>query len=433
MARAKYQVLILPYHREGESVLYCVFKRSDMDAWQFIAGGGEDEDGSELASAKREAFEEAGISTSCRFFPLETLCSIPAECFPKARAVWGEECLVIPEYSFAVELENKELCISNEHTEYCWADYETARELLRYDSNKTALFELENKLKLGLIKTEQTKMDISNLLACPRCGGELGQDCKCLACGSEYERRMGVYSILYEDMGEDYGFSAWSFDESDIQKSADEYRAFREEYQSRLTNGCRKAERMLDEAVQEHVESCRGIALDIATGRGMLLSRVMEWNPELSLIGTDIDARILAVTKLVRNCGENVAFVGCDGRHIALKDESVDHAFSFVGIANMPEPEKVISEIYRILKKGGSFIYKGLFMDRESEGMRDLQERFGLGRVMDIELLTALFVDAGFKVVRSEIIASGVWGENPYDRYPFAGENCNYGLIVVEK
>ena len=432
MARAKYQVLILPYHREGDSVLYCVFRRRDMDVWQFIAGGGEDEDAYSLASAKREAFEEAGISENCRFFPLETLCSIPTECFPKARAVWGEECLVIPEYSFAVELENAELCISNEHTEYCWVDYETARELLRYDSNKTALFELENKLKLGLIQTEQ-KMDISNLLMCPRCGGELDKNCKCLACGSEYERRMGVYSILYEDPGEDYGFSAWSFDENDLIKSAEEYRAFREEYQSRLTDGCKQAERMLDEAVRGFIKDCRGVAVDIATGRGMLLSRVMEWNPALALIATDIDARILAVTQRVRNCGENVAFIGCDGRHIALKSESVDHGFSFVGIANMPEPEKVISEIHRILKKGGNFIYKGLFMDRESEGMRDLQERYGLGRVMDIELLTALFVDAGFKVVKSEIIASAAWGGNPYDRYPFAGENGNYGLIVVEK
>ena len=276
-------------------------------------------------------------------------------------------------------------------------------------------------------------MDISNLLMCPRCGGELDHSCKCLGCGSEYEQKMGVYSILYKDMGEDYGFSAWEFDESDIQKSADEYRAFREKYESCLTSDCKKAEQRLDEAVREHIKGCRGIAADIATGRGMLLNLVMEWNPELNLIGTDIDARILVVTKLVRSCGENVAFVGCDGRHIALKNGSVDHVFSFVGIANMPEPEKAISEVYRILKKGGTFIYKGLFMDRDSEGMRDLAERFGLGRIMDIELLTALFSDAGFKVVRSEIVASAVWGENPYDRYPFAGENCNYGLIVVEK
>ena len=41
MARAKYQVLVIPYHVEKENIKYCIFKRSDMDVWQFIAGGGE--------------------------------------------------------------------------------------------------------------------------------------------------------------------------------------------------------------------------------------------------------------------------------------------------------------------------------------------------------------------------------------------------------
>ena len=45
MARAKYQVLVIPYKKTEDGVLYCVFKRSDIaDCWQFIAGGGEDED-----------------------------------------------------------------------------------------------------------------------------------------------------------------------------------------------------------------------------------------------------------------------------------------------------------------------------------------------------------------------------------------------------
>ena len=48
MARAKYQVLVLPYQRQGGKVLYCIFKRSDMDAWQFVAGGGEDEAAAEI-------------------------------------------------------------------------------------------------------------------------------------------------------------------------------------------------------------------------------------------------------------------------------------------------------------------------------------------------------------------------------------------------
>ena len=44
MARAKYQVLVIPYHIENGNVKYCIFKRNDMKVWQFIAGGGEDED-----------------------------------------------------------------------------------------------------------------------------------------------------------------------------------------------------------------------------------------------------------------------------------------------------------------------------------------------------------------------------------------------------
>ena len=43
MARAKYQVLVIPYHIENGNVKYCIFKRNDMKVWQFIAGGGEDE------------------------------------------------------------------------------------------------------------------------------------------------------------------------------------------------------------------------------------------------------------------------------------------------------------------------------------------------------------------------------------------------------
>lgn len=108
-ARAKYQVLVLPYTIQDGNIRYCLFKRSDSNIWQFVAGGGETDDASILDAAKREAFEEAGISKKARYFPLETRCSIATGCFPKARLEWGEDCLVIPEYSFAVEVTDRRL------------------------------------------------------------------------------------------------------------------------------------------------------------------------------------------------------------------------------------------------------------------------------------------------------------------------------------
>lgn len=151
MARARYQVLVLPYKRQDERILYCIFKRSDMDAWQFIAGGGEEEDASPLISAKREAYEEAHISFDEKYDILETICSISTEGFLNSRLIWGEACLVIPEYCFAAEITNTDISISDEHTGFEWVDYETATRRLKYDSNKVALWELDNKIRLGIL------------------------------------------------------------------------------------------------------------------------------------------------------------------------------------------------------------------------------------------------------------------------------------------
>lgn len=119
---------------------------------QFIAGGGEDEDISIIKTAKREAFEEAGISKTCNFFKLDTCCSIPSNCFKNAEAIWGKECFVIPEYTFAVSVANTSLQLSQEHTEYIWLPYLEAQKILQYDSNKTALWELNQRIELEMLK-----------------------------------------------------------------------------------------------------------------------------------------------------------------------------------------------------------------------------------------------------------------------------------------
>ena len=138
MARARYQVLVIPYCIKASEAQFCLFRRSDMGIWQFIAGGGEDEDFSIVESAKREA--------------LEACCSIPSNCFKNAEAMWGRECFVIPEYAFAVKVENTSLKLSHEHTEYNWMTYEEAKAALQYDSNKTALWELNRRIELEMMQ-----------------------------------------------------------------------------------------------------------------------------------------------------------------------------------------------------------------------------------------------------------------------------------------
>jgi len=124
--------------------LYLLFKRSDLNVWQWIAGGGENQESPEQ-TARREAREEANIPEIARLIRLDSVASIPATHFAD-RYLWGTDVYVIPEYSFGVEVENEEVCSSGEHNECAWLDYETARNRLEWDSNKTALWELHSRL-----------------------------------------------------------------------------------------------------------------------------------------------------------------------------------------------------------------------------------------------------------------------------------------------
>jgi dATP pyrophosphohydrolase len=141
--RQPYQVLIFPYIKTSKNYLYAVFKRKDLKFWQGISGGGEDNE-TPIKSAKREVFEEAEIDKKSKFIKLDSMTTIPIDCVGNYK--WPKNILVLPEYSFGVELLSKKLIIGREHSEYKWLSFKKARELLKYDSNKSALWELNYRL-----------------------------------------------------------------------------------------------------------------------------------------------------------------------------------------------------------------------------------------------------------------------------------------------
>lgn len=145
MARAPFQVLIFPFRQlENANREYCLFRRADNGLWQGVAGGGEDAE-TPLQAAIRECWEEAQIPTDSRIFQLDSIEAIPATLFA-ARAEWGAGVYVIPQYTFGVEMPGQ-IVISHEHKEYQWMTYVQAIEAMRYDGDKTALWELDQRLK----------------------------------------------------------------------------------------------------------------------------------------------------------------------------------------------------------------------------------------------------------------------------------------------
>ena len=143
--RAPFQILALPYKKENGTLLFCVLHRADCDQWQFVAGGGEDNE-TPMEAAKREIFEECGLHAE-DVMPLTSVCYLPANVIAERhRSHWASDTYVIPEYAFAFACE-EEVMLSHEHVDFVWLPYERALEKLEWDSNKTALYELNCRLK----------------------------------------------------------------------------------------------------------------------------------------------------------------------------------------------------------------------------------------------------------------------------------------------
>lgn len=144
--RAAFKVLVLPYRPASDDDWeFAIFQRSDIGCWQGISAGGEDDE-TPLEAARRETFEEAGIPIDAAFLPLDTTASIRVTWFRESHR-WGENRFVVPEHAFGVLTDQEELNVSSEHPEVRWLPFADAESLLRFDSNRTALWELNQRIR----------------------------------------------------------------------------------------------------------------------------------------------------------------------------------------------------------------------------------------------------------------------------------------------
>ena len=145
--RAPYQVLVILYKIESNKILYGIFYRNSHPIWQFISGGGENRE-EPIETVIREIKEETSLNVEKRKIEkLDSKTTIPVLNIT-GEYTWGENVYVVPEYSYAIEVKDEDgnIHLSNEHKEYKWVEYDEALEKLKYDSNKTALWELNEKL-----------------------------------------------------------------------------------------------------------------------------------------------------------------------------------------------------------------------------------------------------------------------------------------------
>jgi dATP pyrophosphohydrolase len=145
MARAPFLVFVYPCRKaDGNEFEYALLKSAERNFWEGACGGGE---GSEtlLEAAQRETGEETGLPAGLTYLRLDTTAPVPVSRF-KESVLWGD-IYVIPLYYFGVLADGLEIELSGEHSEFRWLKYPDARELLHFDDDKIALWELDRRLR----------------------------------------------------------------------------------------------------------------------------------------------------------------------------------------------------------------------------------------------------------------------------------------------
>lgn len=140
-------------------------------------------------------------------------------------------------------------------------------------------------------------------------------------------------------------------------------RSFWERFAFLYTGFMKKNDRVYDEIcgyIKKQLTD-KDSVLELACGTGQITHRlareVKTWT------ATDFSAKMLEETK--KNVKEdNIAFSVADATTLSYADKSFDVVVIANALHIMPEPDKALSEIYRVLKQGGllfapTFVYEG--------------------------------------------------------------------------
>lgn len=152
----------------------------------------------------------------------------------------------------------------------------------------------------------------------------------------------------------------------------------------------------------EAMEGLRGTVVEIGFGSGSNIGLYPEEVTEVLAVEPSLQARKAASQKAASSAVP-VRWIGLDGQAIDLEDESCDAALSTFTLCTVPDPERALAGLYRIVRPGGSlhFLEHGRAPDsgvvRWQERIEPWQKRVAGGCHLTRDA-PALISAAGFEV-----------------------------------
>jgi len=103
----------------------------------------------------------------------------------------------------------------------------------------------------------------------------------------------------------------------------------------------------------------QGILVDLGCGSGNLIVQIAEKLPPLNLIGLDISSEILEFAQkraIAKKVEQKIEFKVGDAEQMPFEDGSIDFLVSTLSLHHWLNPLNVFQEIFRVLKKDGTFL-----------------------------------------------------------------------------
>ena len=172
--------------------------------------------------------------------------------------------------------------------------------------------------------------------------------------------------------------------------------------------------RVIDVLLGRHTDPIRarvaaglsGEVLEVGFGSGRNVPHLPTGVTRLVAVDPATLGRQMAAGRIAAR-GLPVDFVGLDGQSLPLGDESVDHVLVTWTLCTIPDVDRALGEMYRVLRPGGSlhFVEHGRSPDAKSARLQDRVTPVWKRAVGGCHLnrpIPDLVTNAGFEIERLE-------------------------------
>lgn len=117
-----------------------------------------------------------------------------------------------------------------------------------------------------------------------------------------------------------------------------------------------------------------GKVLELGSGAGAFTRAIKDYRSDLSLLGSDVDPELI---ELARKLDKESSFVRVDAQEIPFKDGSFNAVLAFDVVEHLKSPEKMLREVFRVLKKGGR-VHLAIPLEKSPFTIHGLASRLGI-------------------------------------------------------